>query len=334
MRKVRIIMAGLLILCVLLIVSAMIMTQPYISKTPLPSPPQVSTAALKNHVLYLSQRMHPRHFGKKFHLEAVASYIFAAFSTTRATVADQWYTAEGVMYRNVIASYGPQEGPVLIVGAHYDSCPPDSAEEGDFSLGTPGADDNASGVAGLLELARLLQQYPPKIPVLLVAYCLEEPPFFQTKHMGSAVHARSLAREKKTARAAIVLESIGYFTDAPNSQNFPMPAMGFLYPDKGNFIGIVGRPQDMFLTRQIKTVMQNSISLPVYSVNAPSFIPGIDLSDHQSYWNENISAVMITDTAMYRNPTYHTAADTAEKLDFIRMAAVVQGVFAAIQSFE
>jgi hypothetical protein len=167
----------------------------------------------------------------------------------------------------------------------------------------------------------------------LVAYTLEEPPYFRTPMMGSAVHARSLKQQGHAVRAMVALEMIGYFSDAPNSQSFPSPILKLFYPTKGNFIAIVGKVGQGAVVRRAKRAMRGASALPVYSINAPRFVPGVDFSDHLQYWAAGYQAVMITDTAFYRNPRYHTAHDTPETLDYTRMAMVVQGVYAAVLAF-
>ena len=166
--------------------------------------------------------------------------------------------------------------------------------------------------------------------VELVAFTLEEPPYFRTTGMGSSVHAESLRKQNVRVRAMFNLEMIGCFSDAPNSQNFPVGILGALYPSTGNFISVVGRLSDWSLVRRTKATMRNAAPLPVYSINAPTFVPGIDFSDQVNYWQAGYSALMITDTAFYRNRNYHTAEDTEEKLDYKRMAMVVEGVYAAV----
>jgi Zn-dependent M28 family amino/carboxypeptidase len=166
--------------------------------------------------------------------------------------------------------------------------------------------------------------------VELVAYTLEEPPFFRSEQMGSAMHAKALKQEGAVVRVMFSLEMIGYFSDARNSQQFPSSAFSLFYPTEGNFISVVGKMDDGMLVRRIKKAMTRATSLPVYSINAPRLIPGVDLSDHLSYWREGYPAVMITDTAFYRNANYHTLDDTAERLDYRRMGQAVEGVYAAV----
>jgi Zn-dependent M28 family amino/carboxypeptidase len=222
---------------------------------------------------------------------------------------------------NIVATFGPETPERIVVGAHYDTF-----------MDYPGADDNASGVAGLLELARMLGQAPPSLRVELVAFTLEEPPFFRTDAQGSAVHAESLRAKDVRVRAMLNLEMIGCFSDAPGSQAFPLPLLKLWYPDTGNFIVVVGQLGRGALVRDVKRAMRGASDLPVHSINAPAFIPGVDFSDHLSYWERGYPAVMITDTAFYRNPRYHTAQDTPATLDYARMAKVTDGVHAAVRT--
>jgi Zn-dependent M28 family amino/carboxypeptidase len=221
--------------------------------------------------------------------------------------------------RNVVARVGPAEGPRVVVGAHYDACG-----------ALPGADDNASGVAALLELARMLAKHPPSGPVELVAYANEEPPDFATPAMGSVHHAEALARSGVEVKAMLCLEMVGYFDDAPGSQRYPVAPMAAIYPTRGDFIAVIGNVGGASLVRDVKRAMAGASPLSVESINAPEAIPGVDFSDHRSYWARGIPAVMVTDTAFYRNDRYHTARDLPDTLDYARMADVVAGVHAAV----
>jgi hypothetical protein len=207
-----------------------------------------------------------------------------------------------------------------VVGAHYDVC----GEQ-------PGDDDNASAVAAVLELARLLERHRPDVAhrLELALWPLEEPPNFRTPAMGSAVHARRLADGEVPVGGMICLEMLGYFSDRPGSQSFPVPGMGLLYPSRGNFIAVVGNGPSWRLTREVKARMDGATELPVRSINAPALVPGVDFSDHFNFWRQGWKAVMITDTAFYRNPNYHQLTDTPDTLDYGRMARVVTGVYAA-----
>jgi len=282
----------------------------------------VSPVSLKEHVVTLSQAHYPRSYAHHDNLKRCAGYIRDHFEKAGAPVTTQFYTAGGMTYENVIGCFGPDEGERVIVGAHYDA-----AED------TPGADDNASAVAGLIELAYLLGKEKPKGHVELVAYSTEEPPFFGTDDMGSAHHAKGLHEMGVKMRLMIALECIGYFTDEPGSQAYPVPFLGLFYPDKGDYIGIVGRFFDRALVKTTERIMRAATDLPVESIHAPRFLPGIHLSDHRNYWQYGYRAIMITDTAFYRNAEYHRTGDTADRLDYVRMAKVVVGVYAVIRGF-
>lgn len=208
-----------------------------------------------------------------------------------------------------------------MIGAHYDAC-------GE----TPGADDNASGAAALIELGYLLGRIPPGREIELVAYVLEEPPFFRTAQMGSAVHAASISSEQDRIVGVIVLEMVGYFCDARGSQSYPSLLLKLIYPNRGNFIAVVGRWDQGQWVKRVKVGMKGTTDLHVYSIRAPSFVPGIDFSDHLNYWPLGFNALMITDTAFYRNKAYHEKGDTADRLDYDRMSKVVVAVFEAIKS--
>ena len=294
-------------------------TQPLLTRASPSSERTVEPARLEEHVRKLSVELVPRDQSHIENLDQVAAYIKNEFSQTTASVSEQPYNVQGKSYRNVIAEFGPDSAERIVVGAHYDTAGP-----------LPGADDNASGVAGLIELARLLGRQPPPLRVELVAFTLEEPPYFRTNGMGSSVHAESLRKQNIRLRAMFCLEMIGYFSDAPNSQRFPTKLFRACYPSTGNFIGVVGRFSDWSLVRRTKASMRKASPLPVYSINAPTLVRGVDLSDQLNYWHAGYSAVMITDTAFYRNRNYHTGRDTAEKLDYKRMALVVEGIYAAV----
>ena len=278
----------------------------------------VSAKRLEGHVRMLAEELAPRSVAHPANLEAAGEYVAARMAEC-APVTDQRYEAHGHTYRNVIARLGPAEGERVVVGAHYDAAGP-----------FPGADDNASGVAGIIELVRVLAGAPLGVGVELVAYPCEEPPFFRTPYMGSMVHANSLRAEGARVRGMIALEMIGFFSDEPGSQQFPTPLLKPFYPSRGNFITVVGKLGQGPLIRRVRRAMRRGSPLPVRTIQAPRAIPGVDFSDHASYWAAGFDAVMVTDTAFYRNPHYHTARDTADTLDYHRMAMVVEGVREAV----
>jgi len=297
--------------------------QPVIAHSePLPVP-AANPAKLRASVEHLAGPLARRNSKNPDVLNQASEYIRTGFAAAHGRTSLQRYEVDGETYSNVIARFGPEAGDPVIIGAHYD------AEEH-----TPGADDNASSVAGLLELARMLGEHPPSVPVELVAYTLEEPPFFRGGNMGSQRHAASLAQSGVQPKLVLVMEMIGYFSDEPGSQAYPLPQLHALYPDTGNFIAVVGNLPDTVQTRLVKQAMLRASTLPVYSINAPASIPGIDFSDHASYWPYGIPAIMLTDTAFYRNPHYHAPSDKPETLDYRRIAQVVQGVYGVIRQIE
>ncbi len=282
---------------------------------------QVDPAALRAHVDALTTRFQPRSAAHPDNLLRAATFLAESFQAIGAEVRTQDYLALGGTYRNVIASFGPDTPERIVVGAHYDA-------SGDV----PGADDDASGVAGLRELARLLAKAPPPVRVELAAYTLEEPPGFATEAMGSVVHARSLDAAGVRVRLMMSLEMIGTFSDAPDSQSFPVGVAKGQYPSVGNFIAVVGRKGQGGMVAEIAAAMRVASAVPVQTIVAPRSTPGVDLSDHRSFWDLDDPAVMITDTAFFRNPRYHTPEDTPDTLDYRRMAEVVEGVHCVVQA--
>ncbi|MDH4232557.1 MAG: M28 family peptidase [Nitrospirota bacterium] len=250
-------------------------------------------------------------------LNRAADFIRDEFLEFGYRPIEQKYHVNGKEYRNIIASYGPETAPRFIVGAHYDVC----GEQ-------PGADDNASGIAGLLGLAKLLTAQAPKINFRIdfVAYTLEEPPFFRTEGMGSFIHAKSLHDAGVNVLGMLSLEMIGFYSNDPESQEYPLRLMKFFYPSSGNFIGVVGNFASSGLLRHFKDSMKPA-SVGVESLRAPSFLVGVDFSDHMNYWKFGYHAIMITDTSFYRNPNYHSTSDTIETLNFDKMKEVVKGVY-------
>lgn len=297
-----------------------LVTQPTPSNVGMVNAVPPEPARLEAHVRTLAEMFVPRDEGHPENLDRTAAYISRQFEQANGKVSEQAYEVNGKTYRNVIALFGTDTGERIVVGAHYDSA---NAE-------TPGADDNASGIAGLIELAYLLDKAPLPLRVELVAFTLEEGQHFRTERMGSAVHAASLKEQGIAVRAMFSLEMLGYFSDAPDSQDYPHPILKAFYPSRGNFIAVVGKLDQPWVVRRVKKAMRGASLLPVHSINAPRSVPGIDFSDHRNYWEAGYDAVMITDTAFYRNHNYHTGRDTPDTLDYRRMAMAVQGVYAAV----
>jgi hypothetical protein len=280
----------------------------------------VSVDELRSHVRVLAGTSKPRSHEHPAAMAEAAAYVLGHFQGEGLDVRLQRFDVPGGTYANVVASYGRRGAPVLVVGAHYDVC-------GD----QPGADDNASGVAAILELGRLLARNRPATAerIELVAFALEEPPHFRTPFMGSAVHADALSCSGETVAGMIAVEMVGYFADEPGSQAFPAPGLGLIYPSSGSFVAVIGNLHSLGLTREVKRRMKGASDLPVWSMNAPAAVPGVDFSDHLNYWAAGFDAVMVTDTAFFRNPNYHRPSDTPDTLDYERMAEVVRGLYAA-----
>lgn len=301
----------------LLIIWIVIARPSFTSKANEKDPFIISEDNLKQTVIFLSQTASPRDSKHPENLNVAADYIKNKLGLSTTKIDFQSYIVDGESYKNVIASYGPDTKDIIIVGAHYDAFSTYSA-----------ADDNASGVAGLIELGMLLQKIELRHRVLLVAYTLEEPPYYGSEHMGSFIHASSL--HEKNVKLMISLEMIGYYTDVLASQSFPMPLLKLFYPNQGDFIAVI----DSFLANDgapLKTSINKYTDLPAYSINAPRWVPGIDYSDHRNYWSRGYPAVMVTDTSFYRNHQYHQKHDTYETLNYKNMAKVVYGVFKYVQ---
>lgn len=332
MRTRRAILLATAVIWTFVAGALVLVVQPLVA--PLPStPPPVDPARMAQHVRKLSVELYPRSFDHIANLTRTARYIEDEFRAAGAQVSVQDVIVQETRYKNVVARFGPHTGPLMVIGAHYDSHGLGAAPVVTGDTHTPGADDNASGVAGLIELAYLLGRAAPSRSIELVAYTLEEPPHFRTGHMGSAWHASALRKEGREVTLMVSLEMIGYFSDAPGSQSYPVPGMRMLYPDQGNFIALVGRFGDVAASRRAKAIMLGATDLPVASLNAPPAVPGVDFSDHRNYWRAGYPALMVTDTAFMRNPNYHQAGDTADKLDVVRAAKVVQSVYALTRQF-
>lgn len=319
-RLIRMIFVGLSVVVILIIACCLWLAQPLFFKpAKIELVVTVDPDRLESHVRKITSEFYPRNYQNPQNLDKTANYIKSEFEKTGGRVSEYSFVVNQMEYRNVSLLIGSEDSERIVVGAHYDSC-----------FDTRGADDNASGVAGLIELARLLSENPPQMPVELVAYTLEEPPFFGLEQMGSFLHAKKLKEKGVKVRLMVCLEMIGYFSDEPGSQSFPVSIGKLIYPSTGNFIAAVGNFSNGLTVRRFKGAMSRAADLPVYSINAPAFIPGVDFSDHRNYWHHGYEALMITDSAFYRNHNYHEVTDTADTLDFFRMAEVVKGTYNAI----
>ncbi len=302
---------------------------------------------LKQHVNHLAQTIGERHFGRPGRLDLAADYIdgkwreaeydplFQKFTLTHPPLVSKWRTRHGfdkkaLSFRNVIAKLKGASDENIIVGAHYDT-----------ASGTPGADDNASGIAVLIEVARFLKKKylaggaplagaaPLKKNVTFVAFTNEEPPFSRTSAMGSAHFVKSALQKDEKIDFMLCLEMVGFYIDQPRSQSYP-PFLKYFYPDRGNFIAVVGNLRSRSYVKQVKQIFEQETRIAVESLSAPRWVRGVDFSDHMNFWARGIPAVMITDTAFYRNPHYHQPSDTLQTLDFEKMAEVATGIAAVI----
>ncbi len=271
---------------------------------------------LKAHIATIAAREHNLdHYDE---LEKVALYIERALAGYGYKTVPQQYTMRGKQIRNIEATIEGEtpDAETIVIGAHYDS-----AED------TPGADDNATGTAAVLELARLLSDLKGKTPkrIRLVLFVNEEPPYFATSDMGSARYARALAQRRERVIAMYSLETLGFYSDADGSQKYPFP-LGLLFPDRGDFISFVGLLGSRSLVHHAIRSFRSHTQFPSIGGVAPGFIAGIAWSDHRSFAYEGFPALMITDTAPFRNPHYHEPTDTPDKIDNERLARVVKGI--------
>jgi Zn-dependent M28 family amino/carboxypeptidase len=279
-------------------------------------------ANLRRHVDVLAGIIGERHVPGRFGaLEGAARYVEKTFTETGYQPRPHGFDCFGHEVRNVEATLPGRKRPnrVWVVGAHYDSIP-----------GSPAANDNASAVAGLLEVARLLGRSQARDTIRFVAFVNEEPPYYKGPLMGSTVYATACRQRGDAIAGMVNFEMIGCFSDAPGSQRYPWPLdrrpWRWLLPRRGNFITFVGNPASWRLTRRCRRLFRRSVRFRSLWAAAPERMVGIGMSDHWSFWRQGYSAVMVTDTAFFRYPHYHTARDTPEKLNYPAMAKVVAGL--------
>jgi len=283
---------------------------------PLSGEEQKISANLHRHVLRLADKIGERNIWRPKKLAEAADYIEQTWQAQGYTVRSQEYEARGVPSANLeIEIPGTSKtGEIVLIGAHYDSV-----------TGCPGANDNGSGVAALLEIARLLNHLQQARTIRLVAFTNEEPPFFLSGEMGSTVYAARAKKHSENVVAMLSLETMGYYSDKPHSQEYPFP-LSFFYPHTANFIGFVGNLRSGRLVKQSLAAFRRYTEFPSEGTAAPGWITGIGWSDHWSFWRQGYRAIMVTDTAFFRYKYYHTAEDTQEKLDYDRLARVTLGL--------
>ena len=271
---------------------------------------------LRQHVTQLATLIGERHLLLPERLAASANYVGAQLAAAGWSALREPFTVAGIEVANVVAERrgGSHAGQIVLVGAHYDAVP-----------GCPGANDNGSGVAAVLEMARLLDGARLDRTVRLVLFVNEEPPHFQTDAMGSLVHARACRARGEAVVAMLSIETIGFYSDEPGSQNYPFP-FSFAYPSTGNFVGFVSDLGARPLLRQAVGSFRAHTAFPSEGLAGPAFVPGISWSDHWSFREQGYPALMVTDTAPYRYPHYHQPEDTPDRLVYDRAARVVCGL--------
>lgn len=280
---------------------------------------------LLTHVDRLAGLIGPRPMARESTIETTVTYIERELAGCGLAVEREPYPLLGRTVCNLVANRIGRRRPdeIVVLGAHYDTIST-----------TPGADDNASAVAVLIETARQLRTFAPDRTIRFVAFAAEEPPNFRTDGMGSRVHARGCRARNEEIRAMLCLEMVGYFNDTPGSQTIP-PAiprwLRWAFPTRGDFLAAVGNLASWRLVWSFRRGFRRGTRLPLFSIALPEAIPEIGLSDNQSFWEQGYPALMLTDTSFLRNPNYHLVSDTPDTLDYARMAEVTRGVASALE---
>ena len=278
---------------------------------------RASRDLLAAHVQTLAGEIGERNVFLPAALQAAADYIESEWRRQGYEVERQWYETYGVDCANLevtrTGTVAPKE--ILLIGAHYDSV-----------KGSPGANDNGTGVAALLELSRMFIEVEPEISVRFVAFVNEEPPFFYWNNMGSMVYAKAAKERGDRIRGMVSIETVGYYSEEPGSQRYP-PLFRLFFPDRGNFIGLVSNFRSRSWLKQTVEAFKTHSDIPTQHVAMFEAVPGIGWSDHLSFWRQGWPALMITDTAPYRYPYYHTAEDTPDKVVYETLTRLTEGLF-------
>ncbi|WP_455221215.1 M28 family peptidase [Kaarinaea lacus] len=284
--------------------------------------PTIPPQQLKAHVYKLAGEIGEHNIYHPHALNAVADYITLEWHQQGYEVIPCSYTVKGLNCSNLeITREGTNtKKGIILVGAHYDSV-----------MGSPGANDNGSGIAALLELSRLFSKEQPGTTLRFVAFVNEEPPFFYWNNMGSMVYAREMKQRRENIRYMMALETIGYYSNAPHSQRYP-PLLKYFYPQTGTFIAFVSNLSSRRVMQRAVKAYRAASDFPVQQLASPAIVPGVSWSDHLSFWREGYPAFMITDTAFYRYPYYHTAEDTPDKLSYEPFARMTEGLFMMLKS--
>ena len=272
---------------------------------------------LKVHVAVLADEIGPRDVFVLDKLNASASYIRGFWEKAGYEVSAQTFNVENAACQNLVVEISGESraDEIVLVGAHYDTV-----------SWSPGANDNGSAVSALLELSGLFSTKRTGRTLRFVAFANEEPPFFKTRYMGSLVYAKACREKKENIVAMVCLETIGYYRNERKTQKYPFP-LSFFYPDKGNFIAVVGNLGSKPLVKSFARNFMEESDFPIECAAPFGFITGIDWSDHWSFWRCGYRAIMITDTALFRYPYYHSSEDTPDKIDYHSLARVTYGVY-------
>ncbi len=289
------------------------------NQTPEKSPVPADVDLVKEHLIALTNTPEFRNYKNLDQLNTIAEYIHQNFNKYSDSTSFQEYKVGEETYKNVICSFGTENEKRIIIGAHYDVC-------GDQQ----GADDNATGVTALLELARMLKGQKLNYRIDLVAYTLEEPPYFRTENMGSYIHAKYLKDNNIDVYGMASVEMIGYFKDEENSQEYPLEILSWYYGNKGDYITLVKKFGSGKFARNFSEKFSDSNQIKTEIFSASKSVAGTDFSDHLNYWKFGYSAMMITDTSFFRNKNYHQVTDTLETLDLPRMTKVIDAIFLSL----
>jgi len=304
----------------------MIRVKPTVVRPVLGEETRAEVAALEgrlmDHVRVLGGTIGERNLHRPHALRAAEEYIRQVWSGQGLTVREERYEVAGQQCLNLLVEQKGARQPdkIVLVGAHYDSV-----------FGSPGANDNATGVALLLEMSRILKQEPLSRTVRFVAFVNEEPPYFMSEQMGSRVHARQARERGEDIVAMLSLETLGYYSNAPGSQQYPFP-FGAFYPRTGNFLAVVGNLPSRGLVVDFLRHFMAAGDFPVEGVATFPWIPGINWSDHWSFWKEGYPAIMLTDTAPFRYPEYHSSHDLPDRVTGPEFARAAHGIIQAIRA--
>ncbi len=279
---------------------------------------------LRGHVDLLAGVIGPRHLGKPESIKGAIDYIRREFVAVGYDVFEQTYPVEETEAVNLWVEIPgtDRSEEIVVLGAHYDTI-----------AATPGADDNASAVAVLLEVARMLHGFEPRRTIRCVAFACEEMPYYHSMTMGSQVYARTCRERGDRIRGMICLEMVGFFSDEPESQGYPdeMPRwLRWIFPRTGNFLTAVSNLRSWRLGLTFRRGFKRAVRFPLYSIALPEFLGFIRRSDNSSFWDQGYAALMVTDTSYLRNPHYHRETDLPETLDYERMSRVAIGVAGAM----